>query len=230
MASESNKDKENQDIENESTPVISTEEDQTTLKDTVTEKNNKESSGDKDQVTPGYPLQPKPPVVRFSSHKGDNCEQVEVIEYTDTEVMDPDSSADSSLCGATAGPHIALMTVLLIPVAFFPSLTVAFYYGAWTWYNLYIYYSEERTVCHKIFICPILIITFPLTVGLSSLGIALFAAFIQISWSFFRWKIEFLDFEKGFYGWLCCKIGLPMCSPYEVLEYTDDSELQPMRA
>ncbi|XP_062605105.1 uncharacterized protein LOC134266915 [Saccostrea cucullata] len=177
MASESNKDKENQDIENESTPVISTEEDQTTLKDTVTEKNYKESSGDKDQVTPGYPLQPKPPVVRFSSHKGDNCEQVEVIEYTDTEVMDPDSSADSSLCVATAGPHIALMTVLLIPVAFFPSLTVAFYYGAWTW-----------------------------------------------------WKIEFLDFEKGFYGWLCCKIGLPMCSPYEVLEYTDDSELQPMRA
>ncbi|XP_061183176.1 transmembrane protein 169-like [Saccostrea echinata] len=229
MASESNIDKESQDIESEHTPLNPTEEDQTTIKDTVTDKNNKESSGNKDQVTLSYPLQPKPPVVRFSSHKGDNTEQVEVIEYTDTEVMDPDSSNDSSLCKATKGPHITLMTVLLCPVAFFPSLTVAFYYGAWTWYNLYIYYSEERTMCHKIFICPLLIITFPLTVGLSSIGIAVFAAFIQISWSFIRWKIEFLDFEKGFYGWLCYKLGLPMCSPYEVIEYTDDSELEPMR-
>uniref|UniRef100_A0A8W8N0U0 Uncharacterized protein n=1 Tax=Magallana gigas TaxID=29159 RepID=A0A8W8N0U0_MAGGI len=76
-------------------------------------------------------LQLKPPVVRFSSTKGDNSEQVEVIEYTDTELMD--SSSGAGMCGATKGPHITLMTLILWPVAIFPSLAVAFYYGAWTW-------------------------------------------------------------------------------------------------
>lgn len=184
-----------------------------------------QSSSGSHKVSIPHHLQLKPPVVRFSSTKGDNSEQVEVIEYTDTDLMD--SSSGAGICGATKGPHITLMTLILWPVAIFPSLAVAFYYGAWTWYNLYIYFSEERTICHKIFICPILIITFPLTVGLSSVGIAIFAAFVQISWSFYSWKMEFLDFEKGFYGWLCIKLDLSMCSPYDI--YTDELELQPMK-
>lgn len=183
----------------------------------------------KDQAPLQHYLPPKHPVVRFSSCKGDNTEQVEVIEFTDTEVMDPDSSSGSRFFGATKGAHITLMSLILFPVALIASVAVAFYFGAWTWYNLYIYFSEERTVCHKIFICPILIITFPLTVGLSSIGIGIFAAFIQISWSFYNWKTEFLDFEKGFYGWLCFKLGLSMCSPYDILEYTDESEMEPMK-
>jgi hypothetical protein len=225
MASACKVDEENQGVLNSEHIIVNraAEQDPAVAENTDSDKNSK------DQISPRPPLQPKPPIVRFSSAKGDNSEQVEVIEYTDTEVMDPGSSSATRCCGATNGPHVTLMTLILLPAAFLSSLAVVFYYGAWTWYNLYIYYSEERTMCHRIFICPVLIITFPLTVGLSSIGVALFAACVQISWSFYRWKTEFLDFEKGFYGWLCYKIGLPMCSPYDVLEYTDDSELEPMR-
>ncbi|XP_048729438.2 transmembrane protein 169-like [Ostrea edulis] len=225
MASACSIDEENQDgLDNEHITVNdSAEKDPTLVGNTDSDKNSKV------QIYTHNALQPKPPVVRFSSAKGDNTEQVEVIEYTDTEVMDSGSSGGSRCCGATDGPHVTLMSVVLLPIAFLSSLAVVFYYGAWTWYNLYIHYSEERTICHKVLVCPVLIITFPLTVGLSSLGVALFAAFVQISWSFYRWKTEFLDFEKGFYGWLCYKLGLPMCSPYDVLEYTDVSELEPIR-
>lgn len=199
----------------------------TAEEENTTQEIGAQSSAESHKVSIPRHLQLKPPVVRFSSTKGDNSEQVEVIEYTDTEEMDSGSFCGSGICGTTKGPHIVLMTLILWPVAIFPSLAVAFYYGAWTWYNLYIYFSEERTIFHKIFICPILIITFPLTVGLSSIGIALFAAFVQISWSLYSWKMEFLDFEKGFYGWLCFKLDLLMCSPYDI--YTDELELQPMK-
>lgn len=128
--------------------------------------------------------------------------------------------------GAGKGPHIVLFSILCFPAAFLASLCVSFYFGALTWYNLYIYFSEERTIWHKVFLCPILILTFPFTVGLSALGIALYAGIKQISWYFMSWKTEFLDFEKGFYSWFCGKLDLPQCSPYEIVILNEDSELE----
>lgn len=124
-----------------------------------------------------------------------------------------------------AGPHITLFTILCIPFAFFISLGGSFYIGTWTWYNLNIYFSEEKTIFHKILICPILILTFPFTITLSSIAIGLFATFIQISWFFSMWWREIRDLEKGFFGWFCDKIGLAKCAPYETVVLNDESDL-----
>ncbi|XP_025080550.1 transmembrane protein 169-like [Pomacea canaliculata] len=125
-------------------------------------------------------------------------------------------------CGTKQGPHITLLSVLFIPFSWVSSLCVAFYYGAMSWYNFYIYFSEEKTIWHKISICPFLILSFPLSVGLSAIGIALFACIIQLSWCFDTWLKEIRDFEKGFYAWFCNFVGLAQCSPYEIIILDED--------
>ncbi|XP_005101638.1 transmembrane protein 169 [Aplysia californica] len=124
-------------------------------------------------------------------------------------------------CDRYQGVHIILWSVLCMPVAMVISLCMSFYNGAMTWYNLIIYFSEEKSWVHKLTLCPILILSFPLTVGLSSVAISLVAMVMQISWSWRVWWAEFCDGEKGFYGWFCSKIGLPNCSPYEVVVLDD---------
>lgn len=169
--------------------------------------------------------------------KGDNPNSTEIItlEPSDIEMehlpaSNKGNDADSiEIISRESGPHVALFSVICIPAAFLASLCVAFYYGASSWYNLYLYFSEEKTVWHKVTICPVLILTFPFTVGLSSIGVAVFAAFVQISWFYMSWHAEFLDFEKGFFGWLCNKVGLPQCCPYELIILSNESELEPMR-
>ncbi|KAK6183310.1 hypothetical protein SNE40_010816 [Patella caerulea] len=120
-------------------------------------------------------------------------------------------------CGIRQGVHIVLFSVIFVPVSWIMSLCMAFYMGAITLYNIYLYYSEERTIWHKLTVCPLLILTFPFTVGLSALGVAFYACVVQVSWRYKSWLREVLDFEKGFYGWLCLKTDLPHCAPYDVV-------------
>lgn len=122
---------------------------------------------------------------------------------------------------------------------------MSFYFGALTWQNLFSHFYDERTIWHRIFICPILVLTFPFFILIFTLGIALYAAFIQLRygcgygtinsykqrcvycrWSFPDWKIEVSSLEKGFYGWLCGAIKFEDCSPYTVIELfgNEDSE------
>lgn len=119
--------------------------------------------------------------------------------------------------GLRSGLHVVLLGVICVPAAFIFSTAYSFYIGCNTWYNFYLYFSEEKTIWHKISICPFLILTFPFTVGFSAFTIGVYASVIQISWFFHNWLREFRDYEKGFYGWLCNKVTLPECSPYEVV-------------
>ncbi|CAG5131156.1 unnamed protein product [Candidula unifasciata] len=145
------------------------------------------------------------------------------LDLTETEFLrltsqEPQIKEDFKCgCGRSRGPHIILWSLLCIPVAIAISLCIAFYNGAMAWYNLIIYFSEERTVFHKVVLCPVIILTFPVTVGVSALLISVVAAAMQISWSWHRWLAEIHDGEKGFYGWFCGQIGLPACSPYQVV-------------
>lgn len=101
---------------------------------------------------------------------------MEVIEYIDIELMDLFSGV--GMCGVIKGFYIILMILILWLVVIFLFLVVVFYYGVWIWYNLYIYFSEERIICYKIFVCFIFIIIFFLIVGLSFVGIVIFAVFV----------------------------------------------------
>lgn len=155
------------------------------------------------------------------------------LELTETEfhrltTRDPPSKPQQlqeKFCrlGLKQGPHITLWSLLCMPAAFLYSLGAAFYNGAMTWYNLVVYLSEERSasLVHKLLLCPLVILTFPLTVGLSALVLAAAAMYMQVSWSWAAWWLDFCDGEKGFYGWVCSKVGLPDCSPYQVVVLID---------
>ena len=133
------------------------------------------------------------------------------------------------LCGlgVKQGPHITIWSVLCMPAALLYSLCHAFYNGAMTWYNLVVYLSEERSasLVHRILLCPLVILSFPVTVGVLCLVVGFVAMFMQISWSWHAWWLEFCDGEKGFYGWVCSKVGLPDCSPYQVVVLDDTGVL-----
>lgn len=132
-------------------------------------------------------------------------------------------------CGAEQGLHITLLSVLYMPIALISSLCVSFYYGAMTWYNFYVYFSEEKTIWHKVFICPLLILSFPFTTGLSAIAISFYASIVQMSWYLETWLREIRDFEKGFYAWFCNRVGLAHCSPYEIV-VLDESDAFPDRS
>ena len=132
-------------------------------------------------------------------------------------------------CGVDQGLHITFLSVLFIPFAFVSSVCVSFYFSAMTWYNFYIYFSEEKSVWHKVSVCPLLILSFPFWAALTALGIGLYAGMKQISWYLDSWLCEIRDLEKGFYAWFCSFVGLSQCSPYEIV-VLDESDAFPDRS
>ncbi len=60
-----------------------------------------------------------------------------------------------------SGSHVVLWSLSCAPVVFVLSFITLFYYGTLTWYNIFLVYNEERTFCHKITVCPFLIIFYP---------------------------------------------------------------------
>ena len=130
----------------------------------------------------------------------------------------------ASKCSSTGGPHVFFCSLLYMPLAFVFSLFLSFYTGSLCWYNIYIYLSEECSVFHKLFLCPLLIIAYPPYILLTSLFIAFYAMFVQISWFFVKWQREIRDLDKNFYGAMCNIIGLPQCSPYEIIVLEDNMQ------
>lgn len=132
-------------------------------------------------------------------------------------------------CGMDQGPHVTLLSILFVPLALVSSICVAFYYSAMTWYNFYVYFSEEKSIWHKVFVCPVLMLSFPFWAGLTALGIGLYAAGVQISWFLDSWLYEIRDLEKGFCAWFCSCVDLPQCSPYEIV-VLDENDAFPDRS
>ncbi|CAG5122232.1 unnamed protein product [Candidula unifasciata] len=151
------------------------------------------------------------------------------IELTENEFLrltsrEPESKGDHKYqCGRAQGPHIILWSLLCIPMALVISACVSFYNGAVMWYNVVTYFSEEKSFIHKLTVCPLVILSFPVTVGLSAVGVAVTAAVMQVSWSWHWWWAEICDGEKGFYGWACNKLQIPACSPYQVVVLNESS-------
>ncbi|XP_056321143.1 transmembrane protein 169 [Danio aesculapii] len=146
-------------------------------------------------------------------------------ERLDAECDAGEGSSRSCGFGLSQGPHIVLWSLSCAPVVFVLSFITSFYYGTLTWYNIFLVYNEERTFCHKITVCPFLIIFYPVLIVALSVSIGLYSAVVQVSWAFSEWWMSVRDLEKGFCGWVCGKLGLEDCSPYSVVELLESDTI-----
>lgn len=128
---------------------------------------------------------------------------------------------DCCTCSLTTGMHILLLSVICLPFVAVYTCIYSFYIGTLTWYNIFNYFNEEKSYLHKLFMSPLLILTYPVGICLCTLGLGIYAGIVQLSLSLKRWYNEITDIEKGFYGWLCSFLRLSDCSPYEVVILTD---------
>lgn len=145
----------------------------------------------------------------------------ELQELTKPKESLKDATPDGrKICPVAAdrGPHVVLWTLVCLPVVFILSFVVSFYYGTITWYNIFLVYNEERTFWHKISCCPCLVLFYPVLIMAMASSLGLYAAVVQLSWSWGAWWQAARDMEKGFCGWLCSKLGLEECSPYSIVE------------
>lgn len=124
--------------------------------------------------------------------------------------------------GRNSGPHVVLFTLLFVPFAFIFSVFATFYVGTMCWYNVYLYVGEERTVWHKIFLCPLLVVAYPVLITVSTLALSVCTAARQVSWRLSRWRDELRDVDKGFFAWLCGVLNVPHCAPYEVVVLNEE--------
>ncbi|XP_007908296.1 transmembrane protein 169 [Callorhinchus milii] len=127
--------------------------------------------------------------------------------------------------GPRRGPHVVLWSLLCAPVIFVLSFVMSFYYGTIAWYNIFLVYNEERTFWHKVTVCPLLIILYPVLIVATSASLGLYTMVTQVSWSLGEWWQAVRDLEKGFCGWLCSKLGLEDCSPYSIVELLDSDNV-----
>ncbi|XP_051958070.1 transmembrane protein 169-like [Xyrauchen texanus] len=127
--------------------------------------------------------------------------------------------------GVSQGPHVFLWSLSCSPFIFFLSFILSFYYGTLTWYNVFLVYNEDRTFLHKITVCPLLILLYPVLIMALCVCMGVYAAVTQLSWVFGEWWLAVRDLEKGFCGWMCVKMGLEDCAPYNVVELLDSDTL-----
>merc|ERR1719322_154195 len=121
------------------------------------------------------------------------------------------------------GVHIMFLGVFCFPFVLLASFFISIYFCLLTWQNIF-NHVFDGPLLQRVLICPLMIIFFPLILPGTSLSVAIFAAFVQISWNFDDWKDELNSFEKGFFGWFCYKISLDECSPYDVIEINETVE------
>ncbi|XP_022081757.1 transmembrane protein 169-like [Acanthaster planci] len=137
-----------------------------------------------------------------------------------------DDDEDGCIYSPQQGPHIIILTFLCIPFVFATALVVNTYLGILTWYNIFLYYYDDRGWIHRIVVCPVLILLCPPVILVTALVVSLYSSVRQLSWYLSSWRTSVTDLEKGFYAWLCHQLGLPNCSPYEVItldDYEEDS-------
>lgn len=127
-------------------------------------------------------------------------------------------------CTCTTGLHVFLWSLICLPFVTFISSIYSFYIGTITWYNVFNYMHEEKSILIRLLMSPILVATYPIYIVVSSVGLGIYAGFVQLSLEFSAWCNEVADIEKGFYGWLCSFLHLSDCSPYEVVILTDIKE------
>lgn len=150
-------------------------------------------------------------------------DELEKINSTALKMQEVNEESKQSccVCSLASGLHILLLSLLSLPFVVVITSIYAFYVGTITWYNMFIYFIEEKSYLHKLLMSPLLIIAYPIGILLCTIGLAIYSGIVQISTKFVKWSNEIADIEKGFFGWLCNFLHLSDCSPYEVVILTD---------
>lgn len=125
------------------------------------------------------------------------------------------------VCTPTTGFHVLLLSLMCLPFVILVTSVYSFYIGTLTWYNMFTYFNEEKSFFYRLVMSPVLILTYPFAIALCTIGLGLYAGWVQLSMQLTSWLNEIADVEKGFYGWLCGILKLSDCSPYEVVVLTD---------
>ncbi|XP_013113172.1 uncharacterized protein LOC106091228 isoform X2 [Stomoxys calcitrans] len=133
-------------------------------------------------------------------------------------------------CSLSTGLHVFLLSLICLPFVSVISGIYSFYIGTITWYNVFNYMHEEKSIIMRLLMSPILVAAYPIYIVGCSFGLALYSGFVQLSFQFSSWANEIADVEKGFYGWLCSFLHLSDCSPYEVVILTDIREESAIQA
>lgn len=127
-----------------------------------------------------------------------------------------DKYHDRCFCGLRRGPHVFLISLLTIPFMLLYSTIQAFFLGSMTWFNIFLYYNEERSCCHKL-LSPFVLLVYPLWIVPVTLGLGLYGGLRVVSWYWDSLVQELRDPDSGFMAWVCTKLSLPDCAPYQVV-------------
>ena len=154
--------------------------------------------------------------------KKEDLKEIEVMVGVDEGQDPPDSH--HCCCSFVRSVFTFLWTVLVAPFVLVVAFIYSFYLGTIAWYNVFLLFSEDDNFFYRIAISPILILIYPIYVILCSLVLGFYASYVQITCSFNVWSKEVRDLEKGFYGWLCRRLSVEECSPYEEVILTNVRE------
>lgn len=146
-------------------------------------------------------------------------EELEMIERSI--MVEEYNKMDLGRCSLYNGIHVLILSVVCFPAVVCASSVYSFMVGTKTWYNILNHVIEENDCFRKVLLAPLLILLYPFLITGCSLGLGLYAAIAQLSLSGGNWWKEVQDLEKGFYSWLCDKLQLSQCSPYEVIILSD---------
>lgn len=154
--------------------------------------------------------------IQRGKKKGQNVDVILNMSREELEGLEASLTGKRSGCGAGAGPHVLLFSVLTAPFAAVLSALYSFFIGTLTWYNIFQFFTELALIW-RISLTPFLILSYPFLIVGISLGLGIVSAVWQITWYWHVWVKQNTDLEKGFFGWLCNALKLPDCSPYEVV-------------
>ena len=85
-----------------------------------------------------------------------------------------------------------------------------------TLYNIFVYYNEERSCCHTL-LSPFILLLYPFWIVPVTIFLGIYAALVQVSWYWDSWIGELRNPDKGFMNWICQKLNVPDCAPYQVV-------------
>ena len=134
-----------------------------------------------------------------------------------------DKFHDRCFCGLRRGPHVFILSLICVPFMWIWSTIQAFFLGSMTWYNIFLYYNEERSCCHKL-LSPLVLLNYPFWIAPVTLFLGIYGGFAQISWYWDSWLQEIRNPDSGFMGWFCGAVNLPDCAPYQVVLLESDQD------